>query len=648
MASIWNKVGDFLGFSDDLETQDKVVIAKANKDGSGESKPKKVTARARHAGMVYNYSRNSRFGQETYTQQEYDMSVIANAVDTDSFFRRAIEKYVELIWKSGFSFIGKNNKAVKYIRKRFEQMSTVTNTPTEELFRSVSYQIVGYANTYISKVRDYDASGGRYRYTFTGQRLAPVAGYFVEDTVSMQLAVKENGEPIGYKQWIPGTRKHKIWRPWNMIHMYYSRKPGLRIGTPMVWPVLDDIRALRKMEQNIELLVFQHTVPLFHYTVGTDEKPAQDEEIEAVRAEVERMPPNGCIVTPERHEIDVVGVEKKALDVSTYLDYFKTRVHAGLGMSSVSMGEGKTASKATAIVLDGHLYNTTETFQQVIKMFVNEYMIKELLAEGGYTYDAIDDDNKVELFFPPIDKEEQRAKENHYAQMYAQHAISEDELRSEFGRENVEDGQRENMYLEIVSKPLSIIMAPDESFTETTKSVAVTSGNTKTTTTTKLPKSGSPEVKAQNKGINKDQPANQQGRQAAKPKIAKNDEVYATITSVYNDTKNDVVDAYLEYIDGDEFSMRTVDKIKHSVFGLSKKQIANRVNTTEKIKHKEFFVDGVNKIFDDVFDRVSSVIDMQNKYDAVTKISAVFDSSKNRLSSLYATSTKENSNTPEE
>ena len=161
--------------------------------------PTEIKAKARHAGMIYNYSRNTRYGTETYTPQEYDLSVVANAIDTDGFFRRAIEKYIELIWKNGFTFIGRNQATVNYIRSRFDQIAQATVMPTEQLMRDISYQLVGYANTYISKVRSDDASGGRIRTTFTGQELTPVAGYFVEDSISIQLAFKPNGEPIGYK-----------------------------------------------------------------------------------------------------------------------------------------------------------------------------------------------------------------------------------------------------------------------------------------------------------------------------------------------------------------------------------------------------------------------------------------------------------------
>jgi len=626
-----------------IETADKIIIAKATKSGHGESQPTKVTAKARHAGMIYNYSWNSRFGEENYSLQEYDMSVVANAVDTDSYFRRAVEKYVELIWKSGYSFVGKNTKAVKYVRKRFEQMAQVTSNPTEELLRTMSYQLVTYANVYISKVRDEDASGGRYRKTFTGQLLAPVAGYFVEDTVSIQLAFKENGEPIGYKQHIPGTRKAKIWRPWNIVHMFYSKKPGLRVGTPLVWPVLDDIRALRKMEQNIELLIFQHTIPLFHYKIGTPERPAQEAEISATKATVEKMPPNGCIVTPERHSIEAIGVERKALDASKYIEYFKQRVLAGLGMSSVGMGEGSTANKSTASVLDKHMHNTTETFQRVIKMFIDEHMIKELLLEGGYSFDAFDEDNKVEIQFPPIDNEVQFAKENHYAQMYTQHALTEAEMRKEFGRDAIEDGEREDMYLERVAKILGIINAPDESFmqAQVTKTTTTNTPNGSVKKTVKLPPQATPEGKAANKGANRDRPTNQSGRALSKPRIAKNDELLESILSVFECTKLDTIDTYKDYANTEDFSPGIISTMKSRAFDMSKTMIGEKIGESDTVDNKDFLEKKTSQVFDDVFSRVSRVFEMKDSYDAVSRINSIFESSRCALDSVYDTCRKQ-------
>lgn len=620
----------FTGEDSIIEEQDRVRLANMNANGSGDVKPNKIEAKARHAGMIYNTSLSARYGEESYTPQEYDMSVIANALDTDSYFRRAVEKYIELMWKSGYRFIGKNTKAVRYLRKRLEQISLATSIPEEEFLRSSSAQLITYGNVYISKVRKLNASGGNYRRDFTGKTLTPVAGYFVEDTVSMRLAFKKNGEPIGFKQHIPGTYKAKIWRPWNMIHMTYSKKPGLRVGTPFVWPVLDDIRALRKIEQNLELLIYQHTVPLFHYKVGTPERPAQDAEVAQAESEVASMPPNGALVTSERHNINVIGAERESLNISEYIAHFKNRVFAGLGMSSVGMGESDTSNRSTASVIDKNMHNTTETFQKTYKMFFDEFIIKELLAEGGYVYDALDDTNKVELYFPPVDKESQYAKENHYAQMYAQYAITESEMRQEFGRDVIDDNEREDMYFERVSKNIAIIHASDESYTNTTKTITTKKGDTTTKTTHQIPEGSSPAEKV---GENKNRPTNQSGKMMSKPSIPKNDFLHNYIVRVSDATKNDVLESYSDYINGEDPSFRVLDRIDRMVFKISKESILEKFKNTE-IEDNEYIQKQVVGIFDNTFDRVKKIFEMKNEYDAITKINSIFSSSKLFLDNL--------------
>ena len=642
--SFFTKIGNLFSVkSKDVYEQDKAMISNypSSKKGDGNPNPTPVYSKAVHAGMVYNPSLVSRNGEELYTPAEYNFATVANCLDTDSYFRRAVEKYVELIWKAGYSFYGRNPNAVTYIRKRFEQISMVTLIPTDQLFRDISYQLVQYANVYVSKVRSDKASGGKIRRDFTGQEYMPVAGYFVEDCASMYLAVKNNGDPIGYKQLMRGvynmtlsstgggspnglgnSNYYKIWKPWNMIHMHHSRKPGIRVGTPMVMPVMDDIRALRRIEQNVELLVFQHTIPLFQYIVGTDARPAQPDEIFAVRQTVEKMPPNGCLVTPERHAIKAIGVEGSLIDANIYLQYYKNRVLSGLGMSSVSMGEGDTSNKGTAVVLDKHMVNTTCMFQQILKMYIDETMIKELLAEGGFETSYINEDNKVGIVFPPVDTDEQRAKENHYAQMYTQYSITEDEMRKEMGREPIIPKQRHNDYFELIVKPLEMIKA------KLAQETAVVAGQAKPVVT--KTKSGSSKVDRPKKvGMNKEMPTNQHGKLMSKPRIPKNDEV-EQLLNIIKDTKNDLIDACVDAAKEKTSIFTKLSLVRKATFETSKNIIKQKY-TESIIEDKDLIYNGALKILDDIYDKFVTMQNIKHVDELTVRISALTDTLSNRL-----------------
>ena len=630
----------------DIIAQDKATLAGVpSTKGTGNPNPTPVTSKAVHAGMVYNPSLATKNGEEMYTPAEYNLSTVANCLDTDSYFRRAVEKYVELIWKAGYGFIGKNPNAVSYIRKRFEQIAMVTDNPTDQLFRDMSYQLVEFSNVYVSKVRSNKSSGGKPRVDFTGQEFQPVAGYFIEDSVSMYLSVKMNGDPIGYKQMMRGvyamwgsntggtpvgnkntggenSNYYKIWKPWNMIHMVHSRKPGMRVGTPMVWPVMDDIRALRRIEQNVELLVFQHTIPLFQYVVGTDARPAQPDEIAAIKMVVERMPPNGCLVTPERHAIKAVGVEGSLIDASIYLEYYKNRVLSGLGMSGVGMGEGGTSNKGTAVVLDKHLVNTAGMYQQILKMYIDEYMIKELLAEGGFDVSYINEDNKVGIHFPPIDTEEQRAKENHYAQMYTQYAIDEDEMRREFGREPMKDEQRHRDYFELVTKPLEMIKA------KLAQETAIVAGQAKPVVT-KTASGASKIDRPKNVGQAKEMPTNQHGTLSAKPRIPKNDEI-EQILNVFKDTKNDLIDSCIDSFKDDINIDVKLPNIRKLNFNNSKAILESK-KLNSSLSDKDIIYNTALRTLDDIYDRFQTIKDMKHVDQLAVKIDSLFKTLSTRL-----------------
>lgn len=632
--------------SDDLVEQDKVTLRNVPiPKAVGNPAPTPVYAKAVHAGMVYNPSLATRNGEEMYTPAEYNLSTVANAFDTDSYFRRAVEKYVELIWKAGYTFSGKNPNAVTYIRRRFEQIAMVTAIPTDQLFRDISYQLVEYSNVYVSKVRSDKSSGGKPRTDFTGQTFQPVAGYFIEDSVSMYLSVKMNGDPIGYKQMMRGvyamygsntggtpignkntggenSNYYKIWKPWNMIHMVHSRKPGMRVGTPMVWPVMDDIRALRRIEQNVELLVFQHTIPLFQYIVGTDTRPAQPDEIAAVKLVVERMPPNGCIVTPERHSIKSVGVEGALIDASIYLEYYKNRVLSGLGMSTISMGEGGGSSKGTAVVLDKHLVNTTAMFQQVLKMYIDEFMIKELLAEGGFDTSYINEDNKVCIVFPPIDTEEQRAKENHNAQMFAQFCITEDEMRKEFGRDPITPEQRHGDFFELITKPTKMIEA------KLAQETAMVAGNAKPIVA-KTAGSTSKIDRPKNVGQAKEMPTNQHGTLNAKPRIPKNDEIQ-DLLNIINDTKNDLIDSCIDSAKEECSIVTKINNIKKYNFDNSKTIIEKKKLNSTLSDSNIVYTTALN-IIDELYERFVSISDSKHVDELTVRISALTTTLSNRL-----------------
>lgn len=383
---------------------------------------------------------------------EFNLLKVRDALNAESIFRRVVDKYQEQIWKNGWKFKSKSSENVKYIDRRFKEIAEVTQIPTQILLERISRQIIQNSNCFIAKVRDKNASTGMERINLAGKKLKPVAGYFVQPAEYMQIRRNSVGKITGYKLEVDGQVSME-WDPEDMIHLTMHLQEGYSFGTPMIVPVLNDIAALRRVEQSSNVLVFQHAIPILHFLVGDEDETGTKDEIADLNQKITQMSVYGHLVTTNRVKVDVVGSGRESIDLTSILEYWKTRVLSGLGISSVGMGEADTSNRGTATTVVSEFQSTSASFQRAIILGVNEYMIKELLAEKGLNPLRITDAQMVCIHMPEIDLQNKISQENQIVFLYEHDAITEDEMRYELGREPISESQRDKMHLDVVTIP---------------------------------------------------------------------------------------------------------------------------------------------------------------------------------------------------
>lgn len=397
-------------------------------------------AAIRSPAFMYSAMYSSGGTRSVFIESEYDLSEIGRIQDTESYVAQAFQKRIGLMFKEGYEFVSSNMDANKYIHRRFEQIGQVSGVSLDRLIRSIGAELVQKANCFVVKVRKESASGGKRRILPGGKSVEPVAAYFVVPAETMRYRLDTSGTRIIKWEHRLNGRLVTEFDPADVVHFFCNKKEGFVFGTPMLVPVIDDIRALRKIEENIELLVYQHLFPLFHYTVGTESAPAGttesgESEIDVVRNWIRLMPSEGGIVTPERHDIKLIGSEGRAIRAEGYLEHFKQRVFAGLGMSSVDMGDGQTANRSTADSMSRNLVDSVKDIQQVLEGFFNVLIIRELLMESDFDdFDIFESENQVFLRFKEVDFDAEIKKNNAVADLFQKNAITFDEARMEMGR----------------------------------------------------------------------------------------------------------------------------------------------------------------------------------------------------------------------
>lgn len=402
------------------------------------SKAMRVTSLALgYHGSVYWY--NSR---ATFEPSPYDFDRIMQAVDTDSYIKQAINKYKELFWKENWKIVGENPQAVAYLYQRIDFFEMTMKRPFLDFLTELSDQLFKFGNVFIVKARG-DISD------YFPEKLTPVLadlpliGYYLIPTEQVRILRDKFNRPRSYEQrtdpltYSPSP-KTPTWTADKVIHIAFDKKTGRAFGTPFLINVLDDIIALRQLEEDIQNLVHRELFPLYKYTIGTAEQPAEPDEISRAAVEIENLRTEGGLILPFRHDIDVVAAGNQLLDASPYLNHFKERVAVGLGVAphhlGMSMGGG---NRSVSERLDVALYDKVKQYQKQFAEMIRVNIFNELLFEGGFDpiknpiEDGISD--RCHFKFNEIDVDTQVKKETHSIQKYVNSIINLSEVRSEMG-----------------------------------------------------------------------------------------------------------------------------------------------------------------------------------------------------------------------
>jgi len=398
---------------------------------------------------------NKKTADDQFYPGEYNFIDIGMAEDTDAFVYQANFKKLALAIKGGWTIVSRDQNCLNYIRRRIAEIEVAQGQTWWALLVEIFSNLIRYHNCFVIKARDFEASSGKIR-NIDGQKLEPVAGYFVASPDTIQFKIGKDNHIKSYKHIMPDGR-FKVYPAEDVIHFHIYKKPHMLAGTPAWAPVLEDILALRRIEEHVENLVYQHIYPLYQYKVGTEKFPElrfEDglTEMDVVRAEIQDMPTDGMLITPWRHEITGLGSESRALRAETYLEYFKKRVIAGSGLSELDFGYGNTANRSTADSMSKLAIDNVKFYQANMANTINFEIIRELMLESTLNYDHSDEEVRVELQFNEIDVESQIKLQNHYMLMYQGNTVTETEMRKHMGKDPLDDGTREDTHLHRVEK----------------------------------------------------------------------------------------------------------------------------------------------------------------------------------------------------
>lgn len=376
---------------------------------------------------------------ENLQPPEYDLDEIKRACESDSYIKMSLMKYSYMLFKAGYKLESENEAASDYVKTRLNIMGFATNKPIDILLQECGDDLIKYSNAIIIKSRVKTVIPGVKAVGFFKDQ--PVGGYFRVDPSTISIDRDEHGTIKKYVQSVDGEEKK--FDPVDVIHIYLDREAGNSFGTPRIIAALEDVKLLRRVEGNIATMIYRFSMPLFQWIIGLAQPgyQATNKEIEEAKAEIDNMALDGTIITNEKTQIKVVGAEGSALNAEGYLKYFEQRVFSALGVSESQMGRG--GAKQDADSMESQAHDTVKHIQRTMSIFLQEYLINELLLEGGFN-PIINEDDKVRFVFNEINIDTKIKVENHEMAKFQSNMITFEEMRRSLGKK--EDVSIEDLY----------------------------------------------------------------------------------------------------------------------------------------------------------------------------------------------------------
>lgn len=618
-------------------------------------------------------------GRDNLSAPEYNLEEIRQASEADSYIKMALMKYSYMLFKAGYTLKSENEKATEYIKSRLYIMGFATGKPTDILFQELGDDLIKYSNAFLVKSRVKQIMPGIQAKGFYKQD--PIGGYFRIDPASITIERDKNGTIKKYIQSVEGEEKK--FDATEVIHFYLDKEAANAFGTPRIVAAMEDVKLLRRLEGNIISMIYRFAMPLFQWIVGLPETgfQATDKEIDQVRNEIENMPLDGSVVTNEKTQIKVVGAEGSAMNAEGYLKYFEQRVFSALGVSESQMGRG--GAKQDADSMESQAHDTVKHIQKTFSLFAENFIINELLLEGGFN-PVLKEEDRVFFVFNEINIDTKIKVENHNMAMFQGNMISFEEMRTELGKKPDIDEERlyKNM-IEVNAEEQITKIRSDESvrLAEVTSELSIKAQHAAAQDQAKIQKetaqiqakataqaakqttsggkginpNGNGTTKSQkpNKDVsNKNTPENQYGKTSVKVKESldmqektirnkqKHKKTFSNIYNKYNKLRNDITEASQDpnliiplsfedllaetRLEMQQYSFEAMDKARNDISKLENKHIVQPHTQISLIQFEEMAEESLRKTLNDIKKKIKDSDDPKH-------IKAVFDTMEYRI-----------------
>jgi hypothetical protein len=377
---------------------------------------------------------------------EYSFDEIGQLEDLESIVARAFDRKSELVFKQGYSITGKSKNSILYVKNRLDQIEEMSEYDFDEMMVQITADLIAKSNAFLWKKRAKSTDPKISSFKIGGQSLDPISEFVVVPPECVRYVwSRSKMRVVG---WVLDGYSDEIIPFTDIVHFVRNRKTGFVAGTPDLVPTKEDILSLRRTERDIEILIHLYVFPILAYKMGDKEDASAvdfdlTDSMTHAAAALDGMMHNGGVVLPPGD--DIKNLQSQAtIDYQTLLKHLKVRVHKGLGVSPVDLGEGDTTNRATAEQITGALIDSVKSYQVIISKKFLKQISRDLIRESRRF--NISEKTDVIMQFNEVDVDFLVKRENHASILFSQNIVTHAEARNRIGLDPLKESEEEDLF----------------------------------------------------------------------------------------------------------------------------------------------------------------------------------------------------------
>ena len=223
-----------------------------------------------------------------------------------------------------------------------------------------------------------------------------------------EIRLVNERQPKEFYEAIPDSVRKMIMKgdpiklnPISIYHFKYGSNPWEDYGTPMIRSLFPTLTYKDKLRQAQFIVAERMILPIKLVKVGTDTRPASQEDIDSVQDELAAIAndPNLTLVTHHAFEMDYVGATGKIHTLSNEFELIEQEILDGVMLNKLLLnGEGPAYSSGQVGLLA--MEKRIDTFRNEVAHWIEQHVFKPVAEWNGFVVEG--ERGQEELVYPKI------------------------------------------------------------------------------------------------------------------------------------------------------------------------------------------------------------------------------------------------------